>query len=252
MEVKVIDIITLAVSILGLTGIPALIYKFIKSRRGDKVLIEKTYDSSILKFPNPFTNIIKLTFRDRPVEQLVVYAFKIYNDGEKNIKNLEINLVMQFKKDELGGPDIQVIDNENKTETTILVNPTEHVQTIRIRRDYLNNKKQFNDFIYLQVISTFEIDFLVNGGGEGWKAEFKDSKKYYPSLRIGYLILFFISILLFELGIFLVIPVTTKLLFTFFAGIFLSSAIMVRYEADKQKKIELDNMKRVKPSKTLS
>jgi hypothetical protein len=171
----VIDVVGGA--LLALIG-SGVIY-WIKSRRGNKVILEKVNETSVIQLSEKVRDNLSITYKGNKVNQLILYEFNLYNNGDNNIS--DFNMTVHFLNFDVNSPFfIEPIINDIQDETTTdlrFTNDGNHFE-LRINRPYLNAKKKFNkELITIQILADTNMGFNVIGGGEGWGTEYLDITK---------------------------------------------------------------------------
>jgi len=174
------------------------------------VLLEFVWSSSLISISEKYARNFSITYKNKPIEKLILYEFSLYNDGDIDIDELSDLSVNFYPEDrENFFMDFQAQDNAN----TIEIHPCEVYEggepsyySVNISRPYLNSKKKLKEEnIALYVFSNTPIEKVeIKGGGKSWRASYKDSKmrmiagiwlKLLP-FTITYLLVFFIAIIL--------------------------------------------------------
>lgn len=140
---------------------------YYKTHVGNRVILEKVTESSLMKLSDKVSGDLSITYRGKQIKDLFFYEFNIYNEGFINISNFEVTInfkgesgfsLLKFQSDSLLGEceiSVGLID-DNSTKMVIT-------------RPYLNMRKQNKkEVINLQFITDSKITPTVKGGGLGW------------------------------------------------------------------------------------
>jgi hypothetical protein len=174
-------------SISAIIGIINIIQKI---QKGNKVYLIKTNESSLIQISKLISNKLSITYNGNNINQLFLYDFVLYNNGDKDITNFEMKLLVgkteglrfiEYNAYDLGNGVTTFEQDESKKDDKVVC--------LVIKRPYLNSKKKFKDEeITLQLISDNKLSFHVLGGGESWKIFYLDKKpksKFIDFLPIG-------------------------------------------------------------------
>lgn len=167
-----------------LAGLFTFIGFYFRTHTGNKVIITKTADDILKGFHDKRGNSLTFNFKTIPVESLYFCEFKIINNGYVEIEDF-ILIVKVIPENETELLEVQLIDYLNKAE--IIPNEKEK-HSYTIKRPYLNMvRKDKEEGIFIVIFSDSPCDYVIYGGGKGWKTTFqKPSTKYLnPTMYLG-------------------------------------------------------------------
>lgn len=171
-----------------ITAIVGGIAWYIKTHIGNKVIIEKISESSLIGFSDKISEDLSITYKGNPVKQLFFYKFRIYNDSYINIANFSTEIQFTSKAE---FPIFLVQTELLPQSCSIDYNLLEDgLLIVNLEKPYLNTIKQDkNDIINLQFISDEKFSYKAVGGGVGWFLEIREKppikkKFFYTGLSI--------------------------------------------------------------------
>lgn len=160
------------------TAIVGIIAWQYKTHKGNKVILRKVNETSAIRLSDKVRENLSITYKGKEVKRLIVYEFNIYNNGDKDITNLDISIQIPLET-LLSKPLIEPIvsDHQEKTEMSVDISLRGYF-IFKLKRPFLNTRKKYKDeVIYLQIISDSELNLGISGGGEGWSTEYFDVEK---------------------------------------------------------------------------
>lgn len=183
----ILQVVAIIISFLSLVATIFQVFKkYLQKRKGNFVIVERITDYPRITLPNTLSSGLNVTYKNRPIDDLYVYRFIIYNDGDINIKNLKITLILRSGNKELSVVDVDVIDPQELTRK-IVSSDTPHRCEVEITRDYINMRKQYeNELINVQIISSVELNLSILGGDEGWNVEYLWNERRNTYIRTSY------------------------------------------------------------------
>jgi len=159
-------------TILGIIGTALIswIAFTVKSRTGNKVIIQKSKETSLIKISENVQDKLSISYDGKPVKTLKLYEYTVTNKGYEDISNFEIFLEVTSKPSSrvmeilIDDPKIrmrpQAVNDENKV-------------AVLLKREYLNSdKRDKSDFLTIQLFSDSPLEVMFKGGGKGWVAKF--------------------------------------------------------------------------------
>lgn len=193
MNIPIEIIAVLIASSLALIG--WVIRFYVTTHRGNKVILEKKVDATVIGKEMGKIKGLKIIYKDLPVERLKYLEYVLYNDGYKDITNLHVEI--EFEP--IGSPSIIEIQSDDKLGKHEF-NEKNKNMVMSIDRPFLNMRRKFkNELITIQVLTDIDFNISILGGGVGWTAELayeKDSDKRFLITMIFVLILGTLSVLL--------------------------------------------------------
>ena len=151
-------------------GVVVTVYFLIKSRWGNKVIVEHTSQALIN------AGILDIQYHNQPIENLVLNTFRVRNNGAGVIEHFTVGIdtvpigikntfLAATHSDKMNNSKVEVAGNK-----------------ITVEREYLNPIKKFGtEEIELAVFSDTRLDFSVIGGGKNWSVDFKEKGKTPPA-----------------------------------------------------------------------
>lgn len=178
------------------------IIDYFSSRKGNRVILQFVKESPLISISAKYSKGLKITYNDRPIDDLILYEFSLYNDSNIDIgqiSDFHINFYpekpedyfMDFRISESGGKiDLAPIEKKDDLGSSAYT-------SLGMTLPYLNsNKKLKEEKITLVVISNTRIAQVeVIGGGQGWRGTYKDSEIRSKLEKIRYIIPLMVLIL---------------------------------------------------------
>lgn len=157
-----------------------------RQRRGNWVVINQISQSPQITISQEVRENLKITYEDKPADQLVLSTFRMTNTSPDNLEDIHIKMTISFKSRALGlDPnsfvELEYYDPLDKIEIERIDSSSEELSGKRIYniyRPFLNSERKYKEErIELTVFSSSEIETSVEGGGSGWYTKFSDSSK---------------------------------------------------------------------------
>ncbi len=172
-------------AVIGIVGtaLIAIIGFYLSSNRGNRVVLRKVRETSLLKISDLIQTHLSITYKEKQVSTIKLYEFDLINEGYVDIENFEVILEIS-SKGKNNFLEIQVWDDLWKT---TLSNISNGKYFYIIARPYLNAyRRDKKEKLSIQVFTDTELEFQVNGGGKGWHAFYKEKLSRKPNyLLIG-------------------------------------------------------------------
>lgn len=191
------EVTSAIITFLG-TVILALGGFYFSTRRGNKVVLTKVNETSLLNISKLISDKLVINYKNKPITKLKLYELEITNQGFIDIDNLELILEITAKEKPTL---VEVQGNDSQGKTTIQdISNGEYFYLIT--RPYLNMvKKDKREKIIIQVFTDTELGFDVIGGGKGWGVKYVVNKSPFfirfldiviNILAFGYLLFFLV------------------------------------------------------------
>lgn len=219
------------------TGLLALGVYLYKSHKGNKVILEKVKESSLIELRKDFSNNIEIKLKGYSVEKLILYEFELYNSSDNNITDLLVNIEFQCKESNFLVSQItKDVQKITIADETFSENST---KILEIKRPYLKPRKKYKkEVISIQIISNSNINFSITGGGENWNADYgTEFRKALEFLIFGALSIFMAIALIIYYAYSLLTFGTDNSYLIIFASVFTIICIFFLWYADRKTKV---------------
>ena len=186
-------------------GILALIAYVYQQRKGNRVIVNMLSQSPQITFSNSVQKKLEIIYNGKKVDNLVLTQFVIFNQGDKIIKPLILDVSVKPKSGNFTFAELNISDPQEITKSIM----DRETGAVAIERPYLNPKNKYQEEeIKVSVFSDVELDFSVSGGGEDWATKLVGQDELDP--KRGYYFSIFLSIAIIGIMILVVLNVITN------------------------------------------
>ncbi len=180
------------------TAILSFAVYYYRSHKGNWVILQKMNETSVIHVSSDKLNQkLLITYNDKEVDQIISYEFILFNNGEMDISNLKLSLVL-LKSENSEFVEYRTLDSQGITK--ISVNPQKDDvgrQELFIERPYLNSRKKYNEeIIHIQFLTDYRLMFYLKGGNEGWNAKYVDKNDVFVWRNVAPFCLMVIGVIL--------------------------------------------------------
>ena len=143
-----------------------------------KVKLIKVSEESLVKINDEFIKDISISYKQESINSIYLTTFRISNDSEKAIEDVEILVnfqrtkVLELKKDD------PLLKRASEITWKDNIWSEDNSSSITLKIPYLNQEKIYQDRVDFRVITQDPIRvYNIIGGGREWKVEFIDRVK---------------------------------------------------------------------------
>lgn len=149
---------------------------WLKSRRGNHIIVQEISQSEQLEFSQNVKEDLEVFYKGEKVDNLVLSKLEITNSGDEVIEPISITVdVLPIKNGNVNFVELSTPSLDEKTKLF-----RKGKQKFVLRRDYLKSKKKYpSEKIEISCFSNEPVRFNFQGGGKNWDIRYKRRKYKY-------------------------------------------------------------------------